>query len=95
MKKLPTYKKKELTKDDLNDEEMGYYEELKKGVDGATDEEKVEVANLIDTIIEAEENGKVKCLRCGTPFENEGEEGYCKECLNKMFNSDGIDDTHY
>lgn len=93
MKKLPTYKKKELTKDDLNDEEMGYYEELKKGVDGATDEEKVEVANLIDTVIEADEIGKVKCLRCGVLFEKEGEEGYCEECLAKMFNPNGIEDN--
>jgi len=93
MKKLPIYEdKKELTKEDLNSEEMGYYNEIMKGVDGATDEEKEEVAELIETIIEAEEEGKVKCLRCGKPFENEGEEGYCQECLSKMFNPNGIED---
>ena len=93
MKKLPIYKrKKELTKDDLDSEELGYYNELKKGVAGATDEEKVEVAELIDTVIKADEDGKVKCLRCGVLFEKEGEEGYCKDCLAKMFSPLGIRD---
>lgn len=93
MKKLPIYTdKKELTKEDLNDEEMGYYNEIMKGISGATDEEKEDVANLIDVVIKAEEEGKVKCLRCGIAFEKEGEEFYCKGCLAKMFNLNRLDD---
>ena len=82
----------DLTKDDLNGEELLYYHELMKGIKGATGEEKEEVAHLIETVIEAEENGKVKCLRCGIQFNNSDEEGYCKSCLEIMFNPDGVDD---
>lgn len=83
---------KNLTKEDLNEEELDCYNKLMGGIQGASDKEKKEVAHLIDVFIETDEDNSVKCIRCGKEFKDEfkgrteeNKRVYCDSCLMKMW----------
>jgi len=83
---------KELTKEDLNKEELECYDKLMDGIGKASMEEKDEVAHLMDVAIEAEETVYTHCVRCGKKFTDDDEDPdekdartYCKNCLKKMW----------
>ncbi len=85
---------KDLTKEDLNKEEMKSYNKLMEGINKASSGEKDEVAHLMDVFIETEEKTYVNCVRCGESFSDDYEDLntenkriYCDDCLRKMWGS--------
>lgn len=93
-KNMHDYKRltKDLTKDDLNKEELECYNQLMIGIDKSSENEKDEIAHLIDVVIESDEKVHTNCVRCGGEFEDDteylsiGEKRiYCDGCLKKMW----------
>lgn len=85
---------KDLTKEDLNEEEMECYNKLMEGISEASLEEKDEVAHLMNVFIDIEEKTYTNCVRCGKEFiddykdlNSENKRIYCNNCLNKMWGS--------
>ena len=78
---------KVLMKEDLNEEELECYDILMDGIKEASEEEKKEVAHLIDVFIEADEKISTKCIKCGKEFDDNlvDKRIYCKDCLKKMW----------
>lgn len=82
--------KKKLSKKDLNKKELKYYNKLMEGINNISDEEKEEVAHLMEVFIEAEEEVFKTCVRCGVEFKGNIEKTipkriYCDDCLLKMW----------
>lgn len=83
---------KDLKKEDLNKEELEYYNKLMSEIDYAYPKEKDEVAHLMNIYLETEEETLVNCIRCSKEFVdnyedlNEGNKRiYCDDCLRKMW----------
>ena len=83
---------KDLTKEDLNEEELECYNKLMDGIQGASNKEKEEVAHLMEVFIETDEAIFTKCMRCGKEFEDnfigateDNKKIYCNGCLKKMW----------
>ena len=83
---------KNLTKEDLNEEELECYNKLMKGIQGASDKEKEEVTHLMEVFIETDETTLTKCVRCGKEFKDtsklateDNKRIYCNICLKKMW----------
>ena len=97
-KKRTEYKgfNKNLTKKDLDEKELDYYNELMDGIHSASIEEKKEIAHLMEVFIDADEDTHSKCIRCGDEFNNdsqnimpESKKVYCNRCLRKMWSLSG------
>ena len=87
-----------LTKEDLNKEELQSYNKLMDGISNAPKEEKDEVAHLMEMFVETEEEVHTKCVRCKKEFNDEKDylDGevkriYCNDCLNKMWSAQALD----
>lgn len=81
---------KNLTKEDLNKEELKHYNKLIEGINNASHKEKEEIAHLMNVYIETEEETYTKCVRCGKKFKDmrlEENKIYCDDCLKKMWSS--------
>ncbi len=83
---------KDLTKEDLNKEELECYNKLMDGISKASKEEKDDVAHLMGVVVEMEEETHTNCIRCGEEFTDEYEDlndgnkrVYCNNCLRKMW----------
>lgn len=84
---------KNITKEDLDKEELVCYNKLMEGIEGASEKEKEEIAHLMDVVIEADGEEDNKCVRCGENFDDDIDEGvnfehkrtYCNKCLIKMW----------
>lgn len=79
---------KNLTKNDLNREELECYNKLMEGIKNVSQKEKEEIAHLMGVFLETEEKVHTKCVRCGKEFKDENLDDkkiYCDECLKKMW----------
>jgi len=88
---------KDITKDDLNEEELQCYNKLMDGIEGVSSEKKDEIAHLMDIVIESEIETHTNCVRCGKNFSDDSkisDDGfnrvYCDECLKKMWSPEAI-----
>jgi len=84
---------KNLTKEDLSEDELECYNKFMDSISGVSEEEKEEVARLMDLVIESEVEEHNNCLRCGKEFNDKDREAngggntiYCSKCLMKMWN---------
>lgn len=88
---------KGLTKEDLNKEESEYYDKIMSGIKESSQEEKEEVARLMNICIVTDEKPYTSCVRCGEEFINgntdlipDGKRVYCNDCLRKMWSPSAI-----
>lgn len=86
---------KDITKEDLNEEELECYNKLMEGISVAPEAEKEEVTHLMEVFIKADEEVATKCIRCGKDFEDnfdgatkDNKRVYCDQCLKKMWSFD-------
>lgn len=92
MKKIYKGFNKNLTKENLNKMELKCYNKLMEGINKSSNEEKNEVAHLMEIFVEAEEGTFANCNRCGIKFKNTFEGTteinkriYCDKCIKKMW----------
>lgn len=83
---------KDLTKNDLNKEELKCYNKLMDGIKDAEGKKKEEIAHLMNVVIEADEEEHTDCTRCSKEFiddykdkNDENKRIYCDDCLKKMW----------
>lgn len=83
---------KDLTKEDLSEEELECYNKLMEGISQASNKEKDEIAHLMDIVLDMDEETHINCLRCGEEFTDDYEDVndgnkrvYCNNCLKKMW----------
>lgn len=83
---------KNLTKEDLDEEELIYYNKLMEGINEASEEEKDDISHLINVCIDIDESLDTHCIRCKKEFDDndigldkDNKRIYCDSCLKKMW----------